>query len=109
VKHLIAGVVSLVSLSAAARPQTFVGRISDDMCWKAGHARMQMGPTDADCTTACVAEHGAAYVLVVKSDDVYTLSETRALQRFAGQNVEVVGVLDTKTKTIRVESITAAK
>lgn len=108
VKNVIAGVLALASLSAAPRPQSFVGTISDDMCWKAGHAKMQMGPTDAACTTACVEAHDAAYVLVVKSD-VYTLSETPTLPRFAGQKVRVTGVLDTKTKAIRVESIAATK
>lgn len=107
VKSVIAGVLALASLSAAPRPRTFVGTISDDMCWKAGHARMQMGPTDAECTIACVASHGAAYVLVVKSA-VYTLSENAAPERFAGKKVKVTGILDDKTKAIRVESIALA-
>ncbi len=105
-RTLAVGMLALASLSAAPRPQVFVGTISDDMCWKAGHARMQMGPTDAACITACVAEHGAVYVLVVK-DDVYTL-DTASPEKFAGRKVKVTGVLDARTKTIRVESIGAA-
>ena len=108
VKHLIAGVLALVSLSAAQKPQTFEGTISDDMCWKAGHEKMQMGPTDGECAKMCVLAHGAAYVLVAKSG-VYTLSDAKTPERFAGQKVTVTGVLDSKTKAIRVASIAASK
>ncbi len=104
--RLLAGVALTASLSAAPTPRTFVGTISDDMCWKAGHARMQMGPTDTACVRACVAEHGAVYVLVVK-DAVYTLSDEAAAARFAAQRVRVKGVVDTTTKSVRVESIAA--
>jgi hypothetical protein len=67
-----------------------------------------MGPTDADCTTACVSIHGATYVLS-DGKDVYALSDQRTPEKFAGQKVRVVGTLDTKTKTIQVASITVAK
>ena len=60
---LIVSVLALASLSAAQSTQTFVGTITDDMCAKDGHATMRMGPTDAECTMACVAAHGAEYVL----------------------------------------------
>ena len=46
----------------AIRPETFAGTISDEMC-ALNHAAMRMGPTDAECTHACVEEHDAAYVL----------------------------------------------
>jgi len=108
VKYAIASLLALAGLSAAPGTQSFVGVISDDMCWSVGHARMRMGPTDAECAKACVAAHGAAYVLVVKTS-VYTLSDEKAAERFAGQKVRVVGVLDTKTKTIGVKSIVAQK
>ena len=41
--------------------------------------------------------------------DVYALSDQKTPERFAGQRVTVTGTLDVKTKTIRVESISAAK
>jgi Tfp pilus assembly protein PilV len=108
VKISLVSVLAVASLSAAQRQQTFTGTISDDMCWKAGHARMQMGPTDAECTKACVDAHGSEYVLVVKND-VYTLSHAPAVETFAGQRVAVTGVLDTRTKSIRVESIARSR
>jgi hypothetical protein len=91
----------------AAAAQTFTGIVSDEMCATAGHEKMQMGPTDAECTRACVALHGAAYVLVDRTA-IYVLSDSKAADRFAGQRVRVTGVLDEKTKTIRVETIAAA-
>ena len=57
---------------------------------------------------SCVMAHGAAYVLVVKTN-VYTLSDEKAPEPFAAQKVRVIGILDAKTKTIRVESIVAQK
>ena len=69
---------------------------------------MQMGPTNAACTLACVDVHGATYVLY-DGKNAYTLSDQKTPEKFAGQKVRVVGALDAKTKTIQVESITAAK
>jgi len=96
----------LATLSAAPASQTFTGTITDEMCALAGHASMRMGPTDADCTRACVMLHGASYVLL-DGKNVYVLSDQKTPDRFAGQKVKVVGTLDQKTKTIRVESIAA--
>ncbi len=111
-KHLVLYLpgVLLVSgaLFAAAGPQTFTGTITDDMCAKAGHSQMRMGPTDAECTLACVDVHGASYVLY-DGKDVYMLSDQRMPEKFAGQKVKVTGTLDAKTKTIQVNSIIGAK
>lgn len=97
------------TLSAAPPPsQTFTGTISDEMCAKSGHAAMRMGPTDAECAVACVDIHGTAYVLVAGTT-IYTLSDQKTPEKFAAQRVTVVGTLDEKTRTIRVESIAAAK
>jgi hypothetical protein len=41
--------------------------------------------------------------------DIYTLSDQQAPEEFAGQKVTVVGTLDSKTKTIQVNSMAAAK
>ncbi len=107
-KYLIASLLTLASLSAAPSTQTFIGNISDDMCWRDGHSRMQMAPTDGECAKACVMEHDAAYVLV-DGTNVYTLSDQRTPEQFAATKVRVVGILDPKTKTIWVESIVAHK
>jgi hypothetical protein len=69
---------------------------------------MQMGPTDAECTVACVQAHGALYVLF-DGKNVYTLSDQQAPEKFAGKKVTVTGSLDAKTRTIHVDSMIAAK
>ncbi len=107
-KHLIVGLLAVGALSAAQEKQTFTGVITDDMCATAGHASMRMGPTDAECTVACVIAHGAQYVLR-DGTTVYTLSDQQTPEKFAGQKVQVTGVLDGRTKTIQVDSITAAQ
>lgn len=107
-KHPIVSLLAVAALSAAPGKQTLTGTITDDMCGKAGHSQMRMGPTDAECTIACISAHGATYVLY-DGKNVYTLSDQKTPEQFAGQKVRVVGTVDAKTKTIRVDSITAAK
>ena len=105
---LVVSLLALSSLSAAQGKQTFLGVITDDMCAKDGHATMRMGPNDAECTKACVATHGAEYVLS-DGKQVYTLSDQKTPEKFAGQKVKVTGTLDAKTKAIQVSSMTLAK
>jgi len=107
-RNLIVAFLALTGLSAAQSPQTFTGTITDDMCARADHSQMKMGPTDADCVKACVAAHGASYVLF-DGKIVYTLSDQQTPAKFAAQKVTVVGTLDAKTKTIQVQSIAPAK
>src|SRR5688572_19413390 len=107
-KTAIVALLVIVTLSAAQGTETFTGTISDDMCARADHSQMRMGSTDAECTTACVSAHGAAYVLY-DGKNVYTLSGRQALEQFAGQKVRVIGALDAKTQTIRVDSIALAQ
>jgi hypothetical protein len=107
-KHLSWRLLAVAVLSAAPGKQTFTGIITDDMCGKAGHSQMRMGPTDAECTVACIGAHGAMYVLV-DGKEVYTLSDQRTPEQFAARKVRVTGTLDAKNKTIQVESIRAAK
>jgi hypothetical protein len=78
------------------------------MCGEADHSQMRMGPTDAECTIACVQVHGATYVLY-DGKHGYTLSDQKTSERFAGKKVTVLGTLDVKTATIHVQTITAAK
>lgn len=102
------GLAALVALSAPQAKQTFTGTITDDMCPKADHSRMQMGPTDAECARACADVHGASYVLY-DGKNTYVLSDQKTSEKFAGQKVKVVGALDAKTGSIQVDSITPAK
>ena len=107
-KRLILSLLAAATLSAAPGRQTFTGTITDNVCGKAGHSHMQMGPTDAECTIACIDIHGAAYVLY-DGKDVYALSDQRTPEKFAGRKVVVAGTLNAKTKTIQVDSMSAAK
>src|SRR5262249_4905734 len=106
--HLIWSLLAVLALIQAPGKQTFTGAITDDVCGKGGHAQMRMGDTDAECTKACIVAHGAAYALY-DGKEIYALSDQRTPERFAGQRVSVTGTLDAKTRTIRVESIRAAK
>lgn len=108
VRTAVVSLLLVAVLSATQQPATFTGVITDDMCAVPGHSQMQMGPTDADCTRACVSAHGAQYVLY-DGKNVYALSDQKTPDTFAGQPVRVVGTLDVKTKTIHVDSIAAAQ
>jgi hypothetical protein len=108
VKRLIFGLLAIAALALAAGKQTFTGVVTDSMCSDGDHSHMKMGPTDAECTTACVSIHGASYVLY-DGKQTYTLSDQKTPEKFAGKKVMVTGTLDGKTKTIQVASITAAK
>jgi hypothetical protein len=102
------GILTIAGLALAVGPQTFTGAITDSVCAQADHSHMQMGPTDAECTTACVSAHGAKYVLYT-GKEAWTLSDQKTPEKFAGQRVTVKGTLDARTGTIQVDSITAAK
>ena len=107
-KALIASLLALATVQAPPVKRTFSGTVTDSMCEDADHAAMRMGPTDAECTVACIAEHGAAYVLY-DGKSTYALSDQRTPEKFAGKKVTVTGTLDAKTKTIQVDSIAEAK
>src|SRR5678810_112699 len=111
-RRLLFGFLMIATLALvpgdAQGQRKFIGIITDSMCSSADHKGMQMGPTDAECTVACVLAHGALYVLY-DGKEVYTLSDQKTPEKFAGKQVKVTGTLDAKTKTIQVESIAAAK
>ena len=104
----ICSVVGAAVLTAAPAKLTFTGIVTDSMCATADHSQMRMGPTDGECTVACVQAHGATYVLY-DGKHAYTLSDQQTPEKFAGKKVTVIGTLDAKTLTIHVDSITAAK
>jgi hypothetical protein len=106
-KPLIWILLATAPLAAPQGKQRFTGTITDSACANANHSLMRMGPTDAECTIACIRAHDASYVLY-DGKEVYTLSDQRTPEKFAARRVTVVGTLDAKTKTIQVESITPA-
>ena len=107
-KLLIFSLLIVAALAAPQGKQKFTGTITDSMCAEADHSRMRMGSTDAECTIACISAHGATYVLY-DGKEVYTLSDQQTPEKFAGKKVTVTGTLDTRTRTIQVDFITAAK
>ena len=108
VLYPVVSVLLVATLSSAQGAQTFTGVIADDQCGRGGHAQMRMGPTDAECTKICIVAHGAKYILD-DGTNMYLLSDQKLPEAFAAQKVTVVGTLDAKTKTIRVDSIKAAR
>src|SRR5438045_2378814 len=100
--RLGAVVLALAGLSAGQSKQTFIGVITDVECPTANHAQMRMGATGAECVTACIAGHGASYVLY-DGKYVYALSNQKAPGRFAARKVKITGTLDAGRKTIRVD------
>jgi len=102
------GLAAMAVFAVAADQHTFSGVITDSMCARADHSHMQMGPTDAECTIACVQVHDASYVLF-DGKAAYTLSDQKTPEKFAGKKVTVKGTLNAKTNTIQVDSIAAAK
>jgi hypothetical protein len=107
-KALVFGLLVVSALPAAQAKRQFTGTITDNMCPKGDHKYMRMGPTDGECTIACVDAHGALYVLY-DGKETYTLSDQKTPEKFAGQKVTVTGSLDAKTTTIKVDSIVVAK
>lgn len=107
-RPLLLSLFILAALVSGQSKQRFTGAITDNMCARADHSQMKMGSTDAECTIACVLAHGALYVLY-DGKQVYTLSDQRTPEKFAGKKVTVTGTLDAKTRTIQMDSITAAR
>ncbi|MBI3940294.1 MAG: hypothetical protein HY315_05625 [Acidobacteria bacterium] len=94
-------------LLAEDKAQTWTGEISDDMCL-GDHAAMG-GKSARDCTIECVKSMGSKYALVVDKNTHFQLSDQKAPESFAGKKAKVTGILDSKTKVIRVQKIEAAQ
>jgi hypothetical protein len=100
--------LALAGVSAGQGGRTFTGIITDTECSTGDHSHMRMAPTDAECVTACVSEHGAAYILVDGKEE-YALSDQKTPEKFAAKRVTISGTLDAKGKTIQVDSIRLSK
>ena len=107
-RPLVIAWLLLAAPAAGQGTQTFTGVITDSECPTANHALMRMGDTDTECALACADSHGATYLLF-DGKVTYQLTDQKAPVAFAGKKVTVTGDLDPKTKTIKVESIVAAK
>jgi hypothetical protein len=107
-KPLLLSLLVIAALTAAPEKHFFTGVITDSMCPTGDHSQMKMGPTDAECTKACIREHGATYVLY-DGKKAYDLNNQQTPEKFAGKRVTITGMLDAKTMTIQVDSIAPAK
>jgi hypothetical protein len=94
-------------LFAADQPRTFVGVITDTMCG----AKHTMGISpDAKCVRECVKMDPNKWKYALyDGKNVYTLSDQQTPEKFAAERVKVTGVLNQKTKIIKVEKIEAAR
>lgn len=95
--------LTVSSLVAASKAQTFTGQVSDAAC---GAKHAMMPGDDAACTRACV-RRGSKYALVV-GDKVYVLdtqdkAALDALDKLAGQKAKVTG--QPQGDTIAVSSV----
>lgn len=95
------------TLTAADKPQTFTGLITDTMC-KQNHGHMQVQP-DARCVRDCVKMSKAYKYALQDGSKMYVLSDQQTPEKFAAQRVKVTGILYPKTGIIKVEKIEAAK
>ena len=87
----------------AQSSQTLTGTVSDTMC---GAQHMMKDVSAAKCTRECV-KQGSDYALV-SGGKVYTLKgKSSELDKYAGQNVTLIGKVSGNTVTV--DSISAAK
>jgi hypothetical protein len=106
-KKTIVIMTAWAALMVGADKQTFTGIITDSMCETADHKAMKMG-NDPKCVVECVKGMGGKYALY-DGKTTYILSDQKTPAKLAAKKVTVTGTLDEKTKTITVDSITAAK
>lgn len=102
--------------AAASKAQVFRGEIWDQTCAKRGshvvmakEAGIPRGTNMArECTLECH-KMGSPLVLYNPSGRrIYKLDDQKRAEAFAGEKVQITGTLDTRTETIRIESIAAA-
>jgi len=94
--------------SAGSSKGHFRGEISDTQCAMNIHSRVRshaemiakgtLGTDPASCARACV-RRGGEWVLQ-SGEQVFRLTVQAGVERFAGQKVEIIGTLDSKTNTI---------
>jgi hypothetical protein len=100
---LFAAAVLMAAAPAIAADKTWNGSISDSMCGAkhpgAEHEGKKM--TDADCTKACVNEHGAKYVFV-SGGKTYKIEnqDFAALKDHAGHKVALSGEMKGDSITV---------
>jgi hypothetical protein len=94
----------LCAASAIAEPMTFTGVITDSLC---GAKHKMSGHSDADCVKMCV--KGSGQYALFDGENVLKLSDQKNVAKFSAQKVKVTGILNDKTKMIKVVSIEPAE
>lgn len=89
------------ALFAANAPQTFTGVITDTMCGKTHN--MLAGQPDDKCIAMCL-KSSAQYALN-DGTQILKLSDQKTPAKFAARRVKVTGILNEKTRTIKVTAI----
>jgi hypothetical protein len=101
--RICALLLAVAGLCAADAPTTLTGTIGDDMC--EGDHKAMNGTDPAKCTADCIKGMHAKYALWV-GKDIYTLSDQKTPEKYAGKKVTVTGTLN--GKDLQVTSIKPA-
>ncbi len=99
--------ILITLLPAAMAAATFTGVVTDSMCAN-DHKMMKIAP-DSKCVIDCVKSSTTVKYALYDGKQAYALSDQQTPAKFAAKKVRVKGILDAKTKTIRVESIEPAR
>ncbi|HEV2520932.1 MAG TPA: DUF5818 domain-containing protein [Candidatus Acidoferrales bacterium] len=94
--------------------KVFTGAIGDTQCAMNVHSLDKshkemlkvsgVGKTAADCTLYCIKNRGGRFVLQNKNN-VYRLDKPELVEPYAGQKVQITGILDPQAETIEVHKI----
>ncbi len=93
--------------NTSVRSGTVSGVISDTMC-KGDHSAMIKsghGKDSASCTKACWKSGNKAVLVDKKNSVVYSFSNPKSVDKYAGKTVSVTGHIDDQSKVIHVHSV----
>lgn len=108
--------MATIALARGSSQSVFRGEISDTQCAMNVHSlsrshqemieKQSLGTDAASCAKACV-RRGGEWVLR-SGEDVFRLKNQEGMDVFAGKQVEIKGMLNSRTKTIDNLSVEAA-
>jgi hypothetical protein len=111
---LLAALIFTGPATWGAGETTFEGEIADSQCAMGVHSlnrshkeMIEMGhagSTAEDCTRYCVHSRGGRYVLLTKHG-VFKLDNQDLAEKYAGQKIKLIGILDSNTNIIQVKTM----
>jgi hypothetical protein len=113
-----AAMLAIASLSisigvAGDKGTTFQGEIMDRQCaLMHSHDNMMKaeGASNAkDCALKCVKNGDSFALFDSASNHVYVIEDSKKVQPFAGEHVQVIGSYDKDSEVLKIKSISAAK